>query len=268
MKTAQKRWHCIALATLWVAPVVACLASGSESLAQGPTAAQAPYPSRPIRIVVPLAAGGGGDIMARALGQRLSDNLHQAVVVDNRPGGATIIGTEIVAKSPPNGYTLVMATSSHAINPSLYPKLPFDPIKDFSAVTLIATSPLMLVVHPSVPATSVKELTALAKARPGKLNYGHTGLGVAPHIVGEMLRSAAHIDVVAIPYKGDAGVIPALLSNEIQYAWASPVTSTEHVRAGRMRAIAVSGEKRGSAYPDVPTVTEAGFPDVYLLCLV
>ena len=237
------------------------LAALASILCAAPAFAQG-YPTKPVRIVVPFLAGGSVDVTGRTMAQKFTEAWGQQVIVDNRPGAGANIGAEFVAKAPGDGYTILITTTGHAIAPSLYRKLPFDPIKDFSPISQIISTYLVLTVNNDLPVHTLKELVALAKARPGKLNYGHTGLGVAPHIVSEMLRSAAHIDVVAIPYKGDAGVIPALLSNEIQYAWASPVTSTEHVRAGRMRAIAVSGEKRGSAYPDVPTVTEAGFPDV------
>jgi tripartite-type tricarboxylate transporter receptor subunit TctC len=176
MTRAQHRWNRVALAPLRVGSAVAWLVLSAPTFAQSSNAAQeASYPNKPIRIVMPVSPGGGGDIMARAIGQKLTETWHQAVVVDNRPGAATMIGTEIVARAAPNGYTLVMATSSHAINPSLYPKMPFDPIKDFSPVTMIAVSPLLLVAHPSLPVKSVSELAVLAKARPGKLNFASGG---------------------------------------------------------------------------------------------
>ena len=220
------------------------------------------YPTKPVKIVVPFLAGGSVDVTGRTMAQKFIEAWGQQVIVENKPGAGANIGADYVAKSPGDGYTLLITTTGHAIAPSLFRKLPFDPIKDFTPISQIISTYLVLTVNNDLPARSLKELVALAKANPGKLNYGHTGLGVAPHIVSEMTRAAAGIDVVSIPYKGDAGVIPALFSNEIQFAWASPVTSTEHVRAGRMRAIAVSGDKRGSAFPDVPTTTEAGFPDV------
>lgn len=248
MKLIEKFSACAALAIL-------------GTLAVTPLGAQS-YPAKPIRIVVPFLAGGSVDVTARTFAQKFTEAWGTQAFVDNRPGAGANIGAEFVARSAPDGYTLLTTTTGHAIAPSLFRKLPFDPIKDFTPVSQIISTYLVLTVNNDLPARSLKELVALAKAQPGKLNYGHTGLGVAPHIVSEMLRFAAGIDVVSIPYKGDAGVIPALLSNEIQFAFASPVTSTEHVRAGRMRAIVVTGDKRGSAYPDVPTVTEAGFPDV------
>ncbi len=247
----MKAFHRLAQA----AAALASMLCAAGSLAQG-------YPTKPIRIVVPFLAGGSVDVTARTMAQKFTEAWGQQVIVDNRPGAGANIGAEYVAKSPGDGYTILITTTGHAIAPSLYRKLPFDPIKDFSPISQIISTYLVLTVNNELPVRSLKELIDYARAHPGKLNYGHTGLGVAPHIVSEMMRSATHIDVVSIPYKGDAGVIPALFSNEIQFAWASPVTSTEHVRAGRMRALAVSGEKRGAAFPDVPTTTEAGFPDV------
>ncbi len=237
------------------AAALASVAFAATSFAQG-------YPTKPVRIVVPFLAGGSVDVTGRTMAQKFTEAWGQQVIVENKPGAGANIGADYVAKSAGDGYTILITTTGHAIAPSLFRRLPFDPIKDFSPISQIISTYLVLTVNNDLPVHSLKELIDYAKAHPGKLNYGHTGLGVAPHIVSEMMRAATHIDVVSIPYKGDAGVIPALFSNEIQFAWASPVTSTEHVRAGRMRALAVSGEKRGSAFPDVPTTTEAGFPDV------
>jgi tripartite-type tricarboxylate transporter receptor subunit TctC len=217
------------------------------------------YPVRPIRLVVPLAPGGGGDLVARMIAQKISEPLGQSVVVENRAGGATIIGTEFVARSAPDGYNLVMATSSHGINPSLY-KLPFDPVKDFTGVAFIATAPMMLTVHPAVPAKTVKELIAIAKANPGKLNFGSSGTASIVHMAGELLNVTAGIDTVHIPYKGTGPALTDLLGGQIAMMFASPVPTIPHVKAGRLRAIAMASLTRSSAMPELPTVAESGFP--------
>jgi tripartite-type tricarboxylate transporter receptor subunit TctC len=200
------------------------------------------------------------DVVARTFSQKFSEAWGQQVVVENRPGAGGNIAADLVAKAPPDGYTLLITTTGHAVAPSLFRKLPFDPIKDFAATSQITSTYLVLVANPSMPAT-LKELVALAKSQPGKLNYGHTGLGVAPHLVGEMLKSAAGINIVMVTYKGDAQTIPAMLANEVQMGFSPPTTVVGHVKAGRLRALAVSGAARGAAFPDVPTVTEAGYAD-------
>lgn len=233
------------------------LAAAFPVLAQSPSTES--YPAKAIRLIVPLAPGGGGDIMARAIGQKLAENLRQPVIVDNRAGGATMIGTEIVARAPADGYTLVMATSSHAINPSLYPKIPFDPIKDFAAVTLIATSPLLLALHPSVPAKSVKELVDLAKARPGKLNFASGGPAGIPHLAAELFKLMARIDLVHIPYKGMGPALTDLLGGQVDLLFSTPVASLPYVRSGKLRGLAMTGIARSAAFPDIPTVAESGY---------
>jgi tripartite-type tricarboxylate transporter receptor subunit TctC len=217
------------------------------------------YPSKPVRLVVPLAPGGGGDIVARLIAQKISEPLGQTVIVDNRPGGSTIIGTEVVARSAPDGYTLVMATSSHGINPSLY-KLPFDPVKDFSGVAFVATSPMMLTVHPAVPAKTVKDLVAIAKASPGKLNYASSGTASIVHLAGELFNLSAGVKTVHIPYKGTGPALNDLLGGQIDMMFASPVPTIPHVKAGRLRAIAMASTQRSPAMPELPTVAEGGFP--------
>jgi tripartite-type tricarboxylate transporter receptor subunit TctC len=221
---------------------------------------RAVYPNKAIRLIVPLAPGGGGDIMARAIGQRLTDNFRQSVIVDNRAGGATMIGTEIVARAPADGYTLVMATSSHAINPSLYPRLPFDPIKDFSAVTLIATSPLLLVLNPSLPAKTVKEFVALAQSRTAKLNFASGGPAGIPHLAAELFKMMAHVDLVHIPYKGMGLALTDLIGAQVDLLFSTPVASLPYVKSGRLRGIAGTGAVRSLAFPDIPTIAEAGYP--------
>ncbi|MPZ44596.1 MAG: tripartite tricarboxylate transporter substrate binding protein [Betaproteobacteria bacterium] len=230
----------------------AALALGGPAFAQG-------FPTKPIRLVVPLAPGGGGDLVSRMIAQKISEPLGQPVVVDNRPGGSTIIGTELVARSAPDGYTLVMATSSHGINPSLY-KLPFDPVKDFSGIAFIATSPMMLTVHPSVPVKTVKELVAFAKRNPGKLNYGSSGIASIVHLAAELLSVTAGINMVHIPYKGTGPALNDLIAGQIDLMFASPIPTIPHVKSGRLRAVAMASQQRLPAMPDLPTVAESGFP--------
>ncbi|MBI4195248.1 MAG: tripartite tricarboxylate transporter substrate binding protein [Betaproteobacteria bacterium] len=228
-------------------------------LAASPGAAAQDYPTKPVRLVVPLAPGGGGDIVSRMIGQKISESMNQPVIVDNRPGGSTIIGTELVARSAADGYTLVMATSSHGINPSLR-KLPYDPVKDFTGIAFIATSPMMLTVHPNVPARTVKELIALAKARPGKLNYGSSGTASIVHLGGELFNLMAGVKTVHVPYKGTGPALNDLLGGQIDMMFASPVPTIPHVRNGRLRAIAMASAERSPAMPDLPTIAEAGLP--------
>jgi tripartite-type tricarboxylate transporter receptor subunit TctC len=223
-----------------------------------PVAFAQPYPAKPIRLVVPLAPGGGGDLVARLLAQKIAEPLGQTVVVENRPGGSTIIGTELVARSPPDGYTLVMATSSHGINPSLY-KLPFDPVKDFTGVSFFATSPMMLTLHPSVPAKTLRELIAVAKANPGKLNFGSSGTASIVHLAGELFNLSAGINTVHIPYKGTGPALIDLVGGQIAMMFASPVPTIPHVKSGRLRAIAMASVQRSPAMPELPTVSESGF---------
>jgi tripartite-type tricarboxylate transporter receptor subunit TctC len=238
----------------------AALIALSTTFATGAAVAQA-WPAKTVHIVVPFPPGGGVDLVARPFAQKFGEAWGQPVVVDNRPGAGGNIGAEVVAKSAPDGYTLLATTTGHAVAPSLYKKLPFDPIKDFAAASQLTSTYLVLVANPSMPGT-LKELVALAKKQPGKLNYGHTGLGVAPHLVGEMLKIAAGIDIVMVTYKGDAQSVPAMMSNEVQMGFSPPTTVVQLVKTGKLRAIAVSGARRGAVFPDVPTVTEAGYPDV------
>ncbi len=217
------------------------------------------YPVKPIRLVVPLAPGGGGDLVSRMIAQKVSEQIGQQVIVDNRPGGSTIIGTELVARAAPDGYTLVMATSSHGINPSLH-KLPFDPVKDFTGVAFIATSPMMLTVHPNVPAKTLKELIAVAKANPGKLNYGSSGNASIVHLAGELFSLSANLKTVHIPYKGTGPALVDLLGGQIDMMFASPVPTLPHVKNGRLRAIAIASQERLRAVPDLPTMAESGLP--------
>ncbi len=237
----------------WVAAVVAL--APQFSAAQG-------YPEKPIRFIVPYAAGGTTDLLSRAIAQKLSEALGQGVVPDNRPGAGGNVGAEIAAKSPPDGYTMLMApVSPMAINVTLYSgKLAFNPEKDFAPVTLVAKVPLVVVVNPSVPAKNLMELIALAKSKPGRLNYGSAGNGSSNHLVGEMLKTAAGIDMVHIPYRGGGPGMMALVAGQIDVLMGQVPTVTPMVNAGRLRALAVSGAQRSPALPEVPTMAEAGLP--------
>ena len=223
------------------------------------SASAADYPSRPIRLIVPFAAGGGNDTVARLVSQRLSVGLGQPVVVDNRPGAGGVVGAELAARAAPDGYTLFLGgVGSHAINPSLQAHLPYDPIKDFAPVSLLASAPLILVTHPSLPVTSVRELIALARARPGQLNYATNGNGSSSHLAAAMFSSQAGIDMVHIPYKGLSPALTDLLSGQVQLMFSSVVAILPHIRAGKLKALGVSGSKRLSLMPELPTIAESG----------
>jgi tripartite-type tricarboxylate transporter receptor subunit TctC len=224
-------------------------------------AAQAqPYPAGPIRLIVPYGTGGLTDIVARVLAPGLSDGLAQPVVVENRPGANGRIGHEYVANARPDGYTISVATSELAVNPVLFKRVPYDAQKDFSPVSLVMLVPTVLVVHPSVQAQSVKELIAFAKANPGKLNYGSAGTGSANHLVTEVFKNAAGIDVVHIPYKGGGAVMADLVGGQVQFTFATIPAAISHVSSGRLRALGISTLKRSPAIPEVPTVAESALP--------
>jgi len=218
----------------------------------------AAYPDKPVRFVVPFPPGGGTDILARVIGQKLGERWGQTFVIDNRGGAAGAIGAEVVAKSVPDGYTIMMAFGSHASNATLYPKLPFDPVNDFAMVSLAVISPMMLVVHPSLPVKNVKELVAYAKAKP--ISYGSSGNGSPPHLAMELLKLSAGFDMVHVPYKGIAPATVAQLGNEVQTAFTVLIVSIPHHKSGRLRGIAVSTAKRFPTLPDIPTVAESGVP--------
>lgn len=219
------------------------------------------YPAKPIRLIVPFAAGGPMDIMSRAIGEKLTTNLGQQVVVDNRGGAGGGIGTEIAAHAAPDGYTLLTGhIGTHAINVSLYTRLGYDPVRDFAPITLIATLPLALVVNASVPTRSVRELIALAQARPGQINFASAGSGGPTHMAGEMFKSLAHIDIVHVPYKGNAAALTDLIAGRVQMMFSNLLTSMPHVKAGKLRAIAISSAQRSPQAPDLPTVAESGVP--------
>ncbi len=218
----------------------------------------APYPTKPIRFVVPFVAGGPTDIQGRLLGEKLGQKLGQQVIVDNRGGAGGNIGMELTAKAPPDGYTIVIATvGTWAVNPHLY-KLPFDVIKDFAPITQVSSSPGVLVVHPSVPAKSVKELIALAKARPGELNYGSSGVGGFGHICGELFTLMTGTKMTHIPYKSSAPSMTDVMSGQIQVLFNNMIATVPHVKANRVRALATTGAERSPALPDLPTIAESG----------
>ncbi len=236
-----------------------CAALGA---AAAPALAQtaAGYPAKTIRLILPYPPGGGTDIIARPLAQRLSENLKQQVIVDNRGGAGGNIGMELAAKSPPDGYTLVIAlTAQLAVNPGLYKSLPYDPLKDFEPITLLATGPYILVVHPSLPVRSVKELIALARAKPDQITYASSGSGSGGHLANELLNSMAKVKMVHVPYKGGGPALVALLSGETQVLFATWAASKPHIESGRIRALAVSTDKRLTGV-DLPTVAEAALP--------
>jgi tripartite-type tricarboxylate transporter receptor subunit TctC len=226
-----------------------------------PCAAHAqPYPNRPIKIVVPYAAGGAVDIVARTVGQPLSEAVKQPVIIDNRPGASANIGMEMVAKAAPDGYTLLMASNGIATNMTLFPNLAFDGRRDFAPIAKIGYAPLVIVVPASSPIKSLKDLIAMAKAEPGKLTYASAGNGSSGHLAGELLKSTAKIDILHVPYKGGAPAITDLLGERITFMPINPVEVIAHIRAGRLRAVAVASDKRFQLLPDVPTVAEAGLP--------
>jgi tripartite-type tricarboxylate transporter receptor subunit TctC len=219
------------------------------------------YPAKPIRWISPWPAGGANDIFSRAIGQRIGESLGQQVLVDNRPGAAGTIGSDIAAKAPADGYTLVMGSSpTHAIAPALYPALPYDPLRDFSAVTLVGSVPNVLVLHPSVPAKTVKEFIAVAKARPGKLNFASTGNGTSQHLSAELFKFMAGLDMVHIPYKGTAPALTELVAGQVDLAFENMPALIPHIQAGRLRALAVTTTKRSAVMPELPTIAEAALP--------
>jgi len=216
------------------------------------------YPSKSIRLIVPYPPGGQADIIARLVGQKLSEEWRQPIVVDNRRGANSIIGMELTARSVPDGYTLVIGTTAMVINPAIVPKLPYDTVRDFAPITNVASTPFILVTHPSVPATSVKDLIALAKARPGTLTFGSGGIGSPTHLSGELLKSMAGIDMVHAPFTGGGASVIALLSGQIDVLFGGPLAAVPHVKSGKMRAHGVTSLRRFPALPDIPTISEAG----------
>ena len=229
------------------------------AIAALPAAAQT-YPNRPIRLVVPSSPGGDTDITGRIVANKLSEQLGQQVVVDNRAGAGTIIGIEIAAKAPPDGYTLLMGLSTLAINPSMYAKLPYDALRDLAPISLAVLSPNILTVHPSVPAKTVKEFIALAKAKPGTITFGSAGQATSPHLSGELLKVLAKIDIVHVPFKGSGQSVISSISGEIAANFPSVPTAIPYIKAGKLRGLGVTMAKRTAALPDVPSIAEAGVP--------
>jgi tripartite-type tricarboxylate transporter receptor subunit TctC len=222
--------------------------------------AAAAYPQRAIRLIIPYPPGGAGDIIGRILAARLGEAMGQQVVADNRPGGGQVIATQLTARANPDGYTLLLASATHTINPGLLKKLPYDSIRDFSAITVVADSPLLFLAHPSLGVASIQELVAAANARPGRINYASSGPGTGGHLSVELLKRMTNIDLVHIPYKGAGPALVDLVSGQVQVMCTSPLPSLPHVRAGRLKGLAMTGRARSSAAPEIPTVAESGVP--------
>jgi tripartite-type tricarboxylate transporter receptor subunit TctC len=231
--------------------VTICCAVGSYSWAQG-------YPTRPMRMIVPFPPGGGTDILARIISQKLGERLGHQVIVDNRPGAATNIGMELAARAAPDGYTLLMASIGLAANPSLYPKMGFDPLRDLAPVTLVAMAPTVLSVHPSVTARTVKQFVSLAQSKPGQLNYGSYGGGSGAHLAAELFKLTTGLDIVHVPYKGGGPAITGLMSGEVQMVFSSMLPVMPHLKSGRLVAIGIAAAKRTAALPELPTFREFG----------
>jgi tripartite-type tricarboxylate transporter receptor subunit TctC len=231
-------------------------------LASMTASAQSDWPNKPVRLVVSFAAGGISDVLARALAIPLTRQLGQQVIVDNKPGAGTTIAGDAIARSAPDGYTLwLQDITTHAINAALYSKLPYDSVKDFSFIAMVASTPLMLVVHPSTPAHSVRELIGVLKANPGKYSYGSSGNGTIVHLAGEMLKAAGGVDAVHVPYKGSNPATAAILGGEVTFVFSTMPPAISNAKAGKLRALAVTTAKRLDAAPDVPTMIEAGLKD-------
>jgi len=240
--------------TLGILGLLAMAGSGAEALAQE-------WPAKPIRFIAPNLPGGPTDILARLIGQKLAETLGQPVVIENRAGAAGNIGTEVAAKAPPDGYTLVTGNNAtFGANVSLYKRLGFDPVKDFTPIVLAATQPNILVVHPSLSVTNVKELIALAKARPGQLNYSGSGMGAAAHLSAELFKSMTATNIVHIPYKSAAPALTDLMAGETQLMFATSLSVIQHIKANRVRALGVTTAKRSRFLPELPTMAEAGVP--------
>lgn len=230
------------------------------ALASSAGGAQSDYPARPVRVVVPSSPGGGTDILTRIITPRLSERLGQTVVVDNRPGAGSIIGNDVVAKSAPDGYTLLMGISTLAILPAMHQKLPYDAMRDLAPITLTVSAPNILVVHPSLPVKSVKELIAFARKRPGELNFASAGLGTNPHLSMELFLNMAKLKMVHIAYKGSGPALVDLVSGQVVVMTSTMLSGLPHVRSGRLRALGVTGANRVGILPELPTVAEAGLP--------
>jgi tripartite-type tricarboxylate transporter receptor subunit TctC len=245
------KMNVIRIAQAWVAM---CAFAASAAAAQA-------WPAKPIHLIVPFPPGGVTDLVGRVIAQRLSEGLGQQVIVDNRGGGAGTIGAQLAARSPADGYTLFMGTATHAINATLMPNAGYDLTKDFEPVSLVASVPLLLAVHPSVPAKDVQSLVALAKSQPGKLNFASGSSGSASHLAGEMLKSAAAVDMTHVPYKGGGPALQDLLAGHVTVMFENMPSILPQVQSGKLRALAVTGPKRSPAAPELPTMIESGFPN-------
>ena len=221
------------------------------------------YPAKTIRLVVPASPGGGSDVISRILVQRMSESMGRQIVIDNRAGANNIIGTDIVARAPPDGYTLVFVAAPHAVNPSMYQNIPFDTLRDFAPISQVATTPYLLVVHPSLPVRTVRELVVLAKARPGQIDYASGGAGGSPHLATELFKSMAGINLTHVPYKGAGLALLDVVSGQVPVMFASSAPSLPYVLAGRLRALGISSTRRSAIEPEIPTVAESGVPDFY-----
>lgn len=241
-------------------PVVSSLVACCVALMSAAACMAQTYPARSVRVIVPWPAGGGADIVARGVTQKLTEHFNQSFVVENRPGASGSLGTEVASKQAPDGYTLLLIGANHATNSHLYPRLGFDPIRDFEPISLLTEAHNLLVAHPSVSARSVSEVIALARARPGQISYGSAGNGTTGHLAMELLKQSAKIDMVHIPYKGGAPFVNDLLGGQVTLGFENVLSSSPHVATGKLRAIATSGRQRSRALPDVPTVAESGLP--------
>ena len=240
-------------------PIIACVAL-SMSLCNAIAVHAQSYPGRPVKIIVPFGVGGPADIYARFVGAKLQDVLGQPFVVENRPGAGAVVGTDAVAKSAPDGYTLLMMSNTHTVNETLIPKKPYELMRDLAPINGVNTSDLLMVVHPSVPANNLKEFLALAKARPKELNYASSGPGTPYHMAGELFKAMAGVDIVHVPYKGSDGARTGILGGQVQMMIDAITTMAPNVSAGRLKAMGTTGKTRSTVLPDVPTLAEAGVP--------
>lgn len=253
-KSVETRFAFAMMAALFaVAPIAPSLAASAPAQA-------ATYPDKPIRWIVPFPAGGAADLISRPLAQKLAEKWGQQIVIDNRPGAGSNLGIELAAKAPPTGYTLVVVPATFTATPSLYPKLAYDPVRDFAPITLISSSPLVLIVPPSLPVKSLAELIALAKSKPGELNYASSGIGASAHLAAELLKGLAGIDVAHIAYRGQPPAIIDMLSGRVQMMFANVPVALPQITAGKLRGIAVTTLQRSPQLPNLPTVAESGFP--------
>ena len=237
------------------------LAAGVLAIISGAAYAQPAYPNKPIRLVVPFSAGGPTDVLARAIGQKLSDSLGQPIIVESRPGAGGNVASDYVAKAPPDGYTLILGTvGTHAINASLYSKLPFDTVQDFTPIALVASATIVMVAHPSVPAKTVKELLALAKSKPHQLNFASPGSGTPQHLAGELFKTVADVEMVHVPYKGAAPALTDLLGGQVSLGFVSLPAALPYIKAEKLSALGVTASKRSAVAPEVPTIAESGLP--------